>query len=269
MTLSGYRVIDNYDNEVEMADEDRKEGSKEYNLFRVLLFYIIIGFLGWNIFYFVFTSSWFDIKKVTINGNNYLDSETILAQSELNEPVNIFHFDIERATKKLSHNPWVKDVTMKKIYPKQLNIKIEERKPGALLYSNNLYYLVTAEGVILTTFDQFNSDFKQYIITGLDVGSRKPGEMIEDQAYKETQRIIHGLNNLFPDQFYKIEIISEEEYLLFHNNNKIKVRIENGEQLINEWYLLESALQKVAAEQIPLQEINMKYKERLLIILKD
>ena len=200
---------------------------------------------------------------------NGLDSETILAQSELNEPVNIFHFDIERATKKLSHNPWVKDVTMKKIYPKQLNIKIEERKPGALLYSNNLYYLVTAEGVILTTFDQFNSDFKQYIITGLDVGSRKPGEMIEDQAYKETQRIIHGLNNLFPDQFYKIEIISEEEYLLFHNNNKIKVRIENGEQLINEWYLLESALQKVAAEQIPLQEINMKYKERLLIILKD
>ncbi len=269
MTLLGYRVIDNYENEEEMADEDRDEDSKEYNLFRVLLCYIIIGFLGWNIFYFIFTSSWFDIKKVTIHGNNYLDSDVILAQGELNEPVNIFHFDIERASKKLSSNPWVKDITMKKIYPKQLDIKIEERKPGALLYSNDLYYLVTAEGVILTTYNQFSNVFNQYIITGLDIGSKKPGEVVESISYKEVQKIIYGLNNLFPNQFYKIEIISDEEYLLFYHNNKVKVRIGSSEQLINEWYLLESALQKIAAEQMPLQEINMKYKERLLIILED
>ena len=93
--------------------------------------------------------------------------------------------------------------------------------------------------------------------------------MIGDLAYKEALKIIYGLDNLFPDQFYKIEIISEEEYFLYHNDNNIKVRIENGEQLIDEWYMLESALQKIAAEQIPLQEINMKYKERLFIILKD
>ena len=269
MALLGYRVIDNYDNEEEMAYEGREEGSKEYNLFRVLLFYIIIGFLSWNIFYSFFTSSWFDIKKVTIHGNYHLDSKTILTQVELNEPVNIFHFDIEGAIKKLSRNPWVEKIAIKKVYPKQLDITIVERKPGALLYSNDLYYLATAEGLILTVFEQFNNDFKQYIITGLNINFKKPGETIETIAYKEIQKIIYGLNNLFPDQFYKIEVISEEEYLLFHNHDKIKVRIENGEQLINEWYLLESALQKIAAEQIPLQEINMKYKERLLIILKD
>ena len=32
---------------------------------------------------------------------------------------------------------------------------------------------------------------------------------------------------------------------------------------------MESALQKVNQEEIPLQEINMKYKERLLLILKE
>ncbi|HOF03407.1 MAG TPA: hypothetical protein PLT58_05570, partial [Atribacterota bacterium] len=74
---------------------------------------------------------------------------------------------------------------------------------------------------------------------------------------------------LFSEQFYKIQIISEEEFLIFHRNNKIKVRIENGEQLINEWYLLESALQNINLEAMPLQEINMKYKERLLLILED
>jgi cell division protein FtsQ len=268
LTLSGYQV-DVYENEEEMTDEDREEGSREHNLFRVLLCYIIIGFLGWNIFYFIFTSSWFDIKKVTIHGNNYLNNDTILVQGELTKPVNIFHFDIERASKILSYNPWIKEITIKKIYPKQLDIKIVERKPGALLYNNDLYYLVTTEGIILTAFKQFNNDFNQYIITGLDINNKKPGDIIEDTAYKEVQRIIYGLNNLFPDQFYKIAIISGEEYLLLHNNDKIKVRVENSEQLINEWYLLQSALQKIAAEQISLQEINMKYQERLLIILEE
>ena len=268
MTLSGYQV-NNYENKEEVIDEYEEEGSREYNLFRVLLYYIIIGFLGWNVFYFIFTSSWFDIEKVTIHGNNYLNNDTILVQGELAKPVNIFHFDIDRTSRILSCNPWIEEITIKKIYPKQLDIKIVERKPGAILYSNNLYYLVTAEGVILTAFKQFNNDFNQYIITGLDINNKKPGDIIEDTAYKEVQRIIYGLNNLFPDQFYKIAIISGEEYLLLHNNDKIKVRVENSEQLINEWYLLQSALQKIAAEQISLQEINMKYQERLLIILEE
>ncbi|HNR65319.1 MAG TPA: FtsQ-type POTRA domain-containing protein [Atribacterota bacterium] len=269
MILSGYRVTDNYENEEEILDEDGEEDSREYNLFRVLLFYIIVGFLSWNIFYFVFTSSWFDIKRVTIHGNNYLDSDTILTQGELDKPVNIFHFNTEIACQDVSRNPWVKEVTMKKIYPNQVDISIVENKPGALLYSNDLYYLITAEGMILSAFSQFHNDFNQYIITGLDIGLKKPGETVGDIAYQEVQRIIYVLNNIFPEQFYKIGIISKEEFLLFHKNNNIKVRIESGEQLIREWYLLESALQKVTAEKMPSEEINMKYKERLLIILPD
>ena len=269
MILSGYRVTDNYESEEEFLDEDGQEDNREYNLFRVLLFYIIIGFLSWNIFYFVFTSSWFDIKRITINGNNYLDSDTILTQGKLDKPVNIFHFNTEIASQSISRNPWVKEITMKKIYPNQVDISIVENKPGALLFSNDLYYLITAEGIILSAFSQFNNDFNQYIITGLDIGFKKPGEIVGDIAYQEVQRIIFALNNVFPDQFYKIGIISKEEFLLFHKNNNIKVRIESGDQLIREWYLLESALQKVTAEKMPLEEINMKYKERLLIILQD
>jgi hypothetical protein len=265
------QAIDDYESEEGIISESKEENSRKYNLFRVLLYYIIIGFLSWNIFYFLFTSPRFGITKITIHGTNYLARDIILAQGGINilDPVNIFHFDIESTREKLSKNPWIKDVAMKKIYPNQLDISIEERKPAAFLYSDNLYYLVTTEGVILAIFTQLNSDFKQYIITGLNVGSKKPGEVVKNQEYEEAQRVIYALENLFPDQFYKIKIISEEEFVLFHNNNRIKVRIKGGDQLIDEWYLLESALQKVQAEKIPLQEINMKYQERLLIILQD
>ncbi len=234
-----------------------------------MFYYIVIGFLGWNIFYFIFTSSWFDIEEINIIGNNYLGKETVIMQGGIKYNTNLFHFNIEKAHTSLLSNPWVTDVFIKKIFPNQLNIDVVECKPGVLLSYNNRFYLVSEEGIILSVFEQFNNDFNLYIITGLAIGTKNPGEVIGSQEYQNTQRIIYALENIFPDQFYKIQVISTEEYLLFHKMNQIKVRIEDGEQLINEWYLLERAMQKVVQEEIPLKEINMKYKERLSIILKE
>jgi cell division protein FtsQ len=267
--LLGYQAKNNYESDEVVANEVRDENYGDYNLFRVLLYYIIIGFFGWIVFYFFFTSSWFEINKVSIYGNKYLSNDRVLTQGILDRPINIFHFDIVNACDKISKNPWIKEVKMKKVFPGRLEINIKEREPGALLYSGEQYYLVTAEGVILTRYKQLNNEFNQFLITGLDIGSKKAGDIIRDPAFFESQKIIYALKNIFPDQFYKIETISEEEFLLFHNNKNIKVRVGNSERLINEWYLLESALQKVLLEDIPLQEINMKYRERLLIILQE
>lgn len=267
--MANYQVQEHYEGEKRNTEDSKEERFRKYNLFRILLLYIIVGFLSWNIFFLAFTSSWFAIARITIHGNDYLTGDTIVETAKIGGFDNIFHFNTQRASQNFLKNPWVKEVTIKKTLPNQLDINIEERKPGAFIYANNHYYLVTEEGIILTKFEQFNNIFKQYVVTGLDIGNKKPGEIIENREYSEIRSIIYALDNLFSEQFYKIQIISEEEFLIFHRNNKIKVRIENGEQLINEWYLLESALQNINLEAMPLQEINMKYKERLLLILED
>jgi len=103
----------------------------------------------------------------------------------------------------------------------------------------------------------------------LDISNKKPGDIVDGQEYENIQRIIYALENIFPDQFYKIQVVSNEEHILYYKKKQIRVRIKNGDQLIDEWYLLERALQKVIQEEAPIQEINMKYKERLSIILKE
>ena len=253
----------------EVLPKEEQKGSGKFNLFKLFFYYIIIGFLGWNFFYFIFTSTWFNIKEVYIAGNGYLSNETVIIQGGIKFHTNLFHFNSEKTNANLLSNPWIADVSIKKVFPDQLNIKLLERKPGVLLSYENRFYLVSEEGMILSVLEELNNDFDLYIITGLNIGTKKPGEVIESQEYRNTQRIIYALENIFPDQFYKIQVISTEEHLLFHKMNQIKVRIENGDQLINEWYLLERAMQKVIQEEIPLQEINMKYKERLSIILRE
>ncbi len=233
------------------------------------MYYIIIGFLGWNVFYFIFTSSWFDIAEISISGNHYLDNETIQAQGGMKFHTNLFRFDIQEANNRLLRNPWIEDVSVKKIFPNQLSIHIAERKPGVILFHESRYYLVDMQGRILSVLQQMDLELDLYLVTGLGISSQMPGEVIENQEFQAIGRIIYALENIFPEQFYKIQVVSNEEFLLFHKEKQMKVRIENGDQLINEWYLLEKALQEVIEEDMLIQEINMKYKGRLSIILKE
>ncbi|MFW5879667.1 MAG: cell division protein FtsQ/DivIB [bacterium] len=239
------------------------------NFLKVLICFIIIGFLGWNFFYFIFTSTWFDIKEINIDGNDYLNRETVVTQGGIKFHTNLFHFNTMKAGSSLLQHPWIADISIKKILPDKLIINITERQPGIILNYNELFYLVSEEGVILSVSEQFYDDFDLYIVTGLDISNKKPGDIIDSQEYENIQRIIYALENIFPDQFYKIEVISNEEHILFYKNKQIRVRIKDGDQLVDEWYLLERALQKVIQEETPIQEINMQYKERLSIILKE
>ncbi|MBN2395771.1 MAG: FtsQ-type POTRA domain-containing protein [Candidatus Atribacteria bacterium] len=234
-----------------------------------MLYYIILGFLGWILFYFIFTSPFFGITKVNIHGNDYLSSEDIFIQAGIEYQTNLFHFNTKEATRKLLHNPWIDHVSISKGLPGELNIEVIERQPSLLLVWNNRFYQANEEGMILLVSAQFSNPYGLYIISGLDIGMKKPGEIIDCQEYKKIQDLRKVLENIFPDQFYKIQVISADEYLLFYKENDIKVRIANAEQLIEEWYLLENALQKVIQEKIPLKEINMKFEDRLSIVLEE
>ncbi|MDD5635049.1 MAG: hypothetical protein PHE81_00430, partial [Atribacterota bacterium] len=161
------------------------------------------------------------------------------------------------------------DVYIKKRPPNRLSVKIIERKPEVLLYNNEVFYLISEEGVILSASGQSDNKHGLYIVTGLDIKNNIPGGKIDIEKYNYIKRIIYALNNIFPEQFYKIQVISNEEYLLFHKKDQIKVRIKDGDQLIDEWYLLERAIQNVIQENTPIKEINMKYEDRLSIILEE
>jgi len=265
MSFINYQNSEDY----EGVQPEENHSSRKVNFLKVLIYYILIGFLGWNFFYFIFTSTWFDIKEINIDGNDYLNSETVVKQGGIKFHTNLFHFNTMKAGSSLLEHPWIADVSIKKILPDKLNINIKERQPGILLYHNELFYLISEEGVILSESEQFYNDFDLYIVTGLDISHKKPGDIVDSQEYGNIQRIIYALENIFPDQFYKIQVVSNEEHILYYKNKQIRVRIKDGEQLIDEWYLLERALQKVIQEETPIQEINMKYKDRLSIILKE
>jgi len=62
----------------------------------------------------MFTSSWFDIREIDIEGNNYVSNDTIIKQGRLDEHINLFLFDTNKSVTDIIRIPWIADVYMKK-----------------------------------------------------------------------------------------------------------------------------------------------------------
>src|SRR5680860_956255 len=66
-------------------EEEEEEGEKYQSLtvrvVKILIFYLAIGFLGWNFFAFIFSSSFCNIEDLIIKGNDSLSEDEIFYKS--------------------------------------------------------------------------------------------------------------------------------------------------------------------------------------------
>ncbi len=111
-------------------------------------------------------SDLFRIDQVSIFGGSQLRQEKILALSDIQTGVSTFALDLELIGRKIEENPWVRSASVERIFPRQVNIVIEERVPAAIINLGYLYYLDRNGEVfkVLSREDSFNYP----VVTGFE-----------------------------------------------------------------------------------------------------
>ena len=96
-------------------------------------------------------NSFFEIKKVTLNGRSKsnLDSIKKIVNSSLDENKNIINYDISNIRNSLEEINWINKVFIRKIFPNKINIGIEEHKEFAIFNKNEKSFLISQEGKII------------------------------------------------------------------------------------------------------------------------
>jgi len=129
---------------------------------------LIIIFL-FSIFYFLFFSEFFQLEKVIISGNEKVPVEDIrkLIESTIKKKILVFQTKSIFLTSKnqiqeivFRNFPQIAKVDFKKQLPQTLVIKIEERKPVAIVSSEKNDFLIDKEGII---FEEILGDNLQLI----------------------------------------------------------------------------------------------------------
>jgi len=254
--------------EEELDEESEKQQPLALRVIKILIFYLAIGFLGWNFFAFIFSSSFCNIENVIIKGNDYLSEDRIFYKSGIQLGENIFRLDLIKSKDSLIQEPWIKEVEVKRVIPNKIIISIKERKPAAIVYTREEYFSSTKEGIILTKIDRQEEKFDLPLILGLELGEIKIGKSIDRPEFRAALDSINSAEVILPKKFCRVEILSPDDFMICNKDDTLKVRVNGPEGVLNKENLLREALEKIEREKLLVEYIDIRFKDSLVIKLK-
>jgi cell division protein FtsQ len=135
----------------------------------------------------------FSIKAVTISGERELKQQDVLAVAGIRPRNSLLFLDAEKIRERLKRLPLVKEATVTKLYPDQLLIQIDERRPFALWQCDGKVMIVADDGVpVLPMRDRRFLHLPLVVGTG---ASEKLGQYMSllDSAGALRERIVAGV----------------------------------------------------------------------------
>lgn len=152
----------------------------------------------------LFESGYFGVERVRIMNLKRLSSEEIVAESDIRGGDNIFKLDLEMIGKKIEENPWVAEVEIERIFPREVIIRVMEREERAIINLNYLYY-VDKNGEIFKPLSA-NDRLDYPIITGLD---RSYFLKHPDKAEELLSKALGLLDMLAENRVFSVDTVSE------------------------------------------------------------
>ncbi len=108
-----------------------------------------IGCGAWQGYRWLSQAEMFQIAGVDVKGVREVNDDDVRALAALFTGQNIFHVDLDAATRRALANPWVRDVRIERSLPNRIRIAINERKPRAVLQAANGRFLIDSDGVVI------------------------------------------------------------------------------------------------------------------------
>ena len=257
------------DEELEEEEEEDKKGQPlTVRLIKTLIFYLAIGFLGWNFFTFIFSSNFCNIEEVIIKGNDCLSEDEIFYKSGIQLGENIFKLDLKKSIDSLIQEPRIKEVEIKRVIPNKIIISLTERKAVVIVRIGEEHFSSTKEGIVLSKIDRPEEEFGLPLILGLEISEIKIGEIIGKPEFRTALESINSAEVILPKIFCRVEILSPDDFMICNKDDTLKVRVNGPEATINKENLLREALKKIEREKLLVEYIDIRFKDSLVIKLK-
>ncbi|MDH5525922.1 MAG: FtsQ-type POTRA domain-containing protein [Nitrospirota bacterium] len=118
-----------------------------------------------------------DVKHVQFAGNARIPEEKLLARLQLPTGARLPGLDLEAVSRSVLTHPWVERVSVRRLYPSTLTIRVWERTPRAVLLdgTGQPHLMVDAEGMVLGRPEEGSHRLPQLsgiVIKGVVTGDR-------------------------------------------------------------------------------------------------
>lgn len=95
----------------------------------------------------------FAVDQIRVSGNKETSEIDVLDRLALDGWTSLVGFDAEAARDRIAGLPWVKAASVRKVYPDELEVRIEERQPFAIWQHGSRLVIVGRDGGVIAPFD--------------------------------------------------------------------------------------------------------------------
>lgn len=111
-------------------------------------------------------ADFFRVATVRVEDGRRVSEEEVLALADISPGGSIFDLDLEAIGRKIEENPWVAGASVARIFPREVEIRLREREPTAVVSLDYLYYADGDGEVFKLLGPEDRLDYP--VVTGLD-----------------------------------------------------------------------------------------------------
>ncbi len=207
--------------------------------------------------YWVFTSPFFRVSDVVVEGNSRVSTDTIVGAAYVFGE-SMFTTDLAAAQKELYQLPLVNSVRVEREWPHTLKIIVEERKAWGTWEQGGVQYTIDRNGVVLGVGPA--ADGSPSIVSG-EAGSRVQGDHVDYQAVDAAAEIYEKLPRQLGTNVKQVSFISGKGVQVTTTNNQTAL-LGDSSSIAYKLAVWAAMAQQAQTQKINYTTIDLRYGNR-------
>lgn len=178
---------------------------------RILIGAALVASLAALVWVYMFTGV-LNVRRVEVRGNRRLDSAYLRSISGITSDTHLLKMDVGSVERAVLAEPYVRNVRIRRRFPRTVILEITERLPIGFLIQNGRYHLVDEEGVVVESRDAPEEGLLE--ITGVELPILYPGSRVDDQRFREISALLKELPEELLEGSVRVGFAEGEGYYL-------------------------------------------------------
>ena len=207
--------------------------------------------------YWVFTSPFFRISDVVVEGNSRVSTDTIVGAADVFGD-SMFTTDLAAAQKELYQLPLVNSVRVERKWPHTLKVIIEERKAWGTWEQGGVQYTIDRNGVVLGLGPAAEGSPS---IVSSETGSRRQGDHVDYQAVDAAAEIYEKLPRQLGTTVKQVSFIAGKGVQVTTTNNQTAL-LGDSSSIAYKLAVWAAMAQQAQTQRINYTTIDLRYGNR-------
>lgn len=234
-----------------------KKRPKKRSLKRKIVFLLVLA----STFIFpLFSSTYFALGRVEVKGGRQLSHLELLSLSKIRPRRNLFCLNLRKIRANLKKHPKIKEVDLSRRLPDTVLLEVRERKPEALVFAHNLFWIVDKEGFVLDKKDS-KGRLHLPLLTGVGKLKIRIGERLRKEKISQALDCLKFSSCLQPEKLAKVGFDSLGKVYLYTKSG-LEIRLGEAEDLKEKIEEIPLVLERIKEGSQRVKYIDIQVKDR-------